>query len=125
MKMKLGALVAFVGVVLMLPADGRTQGDGYDIEDMMRLREEQAGSFAQADKELNQTWRSVQKGLSKESKAALLESQRAWLKFRDANCKFFLVDRGTMGRDEAVSCKTDMTTARTQQLKQMVADPNL
>lgn len=50
--------------------------------------------------------------------ATLLASQRAWLAFRDAECanEGYKFRGGTMQNLEAVSCKANLTKARTKQL---------
>ncbi|PTW44612.1 uncharacterized protein DUF1311 [Sphingomonas faeni] len=54
--------------------------------------------------------------------AALLESQRAWLKFRDTQC---VIEGGQYAGGSAqgmtiAGCRTDLTQARTKQLKTMM-----
>jgi uncharacterized protein YecT (DUF1311 family) len=54
--------------------------------------------------------------------AALLESQRAWLKFRDTQC---VIEGGQYAGGSAqgmtvAGCRTDLTKARTAQLKSMI-----
>ena len=54
--------------------------------------------------------------------AALLESQRAWLKFRDTQC---VIEGGQYAGGSAqgmtiAGCRTDLTKARTAQLKSMM-----
>ena len=54
--------------------------------------------------------------------AALLESQRAWLKFRDTQC---VIEGGQYAGGSAqgmtiAGCRTDLTQARTKQLKTMI-----
>jgi uncharacterized protein YecT (DUF1311 family) len=54
--------------------------------------------------------------------AALLKSQRAWLKFRDTQC---VIEGGQYAGGSAqgmtiAGCRTDLTQARTKQLKTMM-----
>ena len=54
--------------------------------------------------------------------AALLESQRAWLKFRDTQC---VIEGGQYAGGSAqgitiAGCRTGLTQARTKQLKTMI-----
>jgi uncharacterized protein YecT (DUF1311 family) len=55
----------------------------------------------------------------------LLESQRAWLKFRDAQClsESFMARGGSMQPMVASQCKTYLTELRTEQLRVLVAGP--
>ena len=54
--------------------------------------------------------------------AALLESQRAWLKFRDAQCKFegYLVKGGTAEPLMISRCSEELTKKRTEDLKSLL-----
>ena len=48
----------------------------------------QQGRFGAADRALNETYRAIMKKLPPRTTAALRESQRAWIEFRDANAAF-------------------------------------
>jgi uncharacterized protein YecT (DUF1311 family) len=52
----------------------------------------------------------------------LLEAQRAWLKYRDAHCRSegYHFRGGTMEPFMTASCKTALTEARTQDLKDLI-----
>jgi uncharacterized protein YecT (DUF1311 family) len=53
---------------------------------------------------------------------ALLESQRAWLKYRDAQCRFegYLVRGGTAEPLMVNGCQEQLTKKRTQDLKSLL-----
>lgn len=55
----------------------------------------------------------------------LLEGQRAWLKFRDAQClsESFMARGGSMQPMMISQCKTYLTELRTQQLRDLAAGP--
>jgi len=55
----------------------------------------------------------------------LLEGQRAWLKFRDAQClsESFMARGGSMQPMLDSQCKTYLTNLRTQQLRELAAIP--
>lgn len=55
----------------------------------------------------------------------LLEGQRAWLKFRDAQClsESFMARGGSMQPMLVSQCKAYMTELRTQQLRDLAAGP--
>jgi uncharacterized protein YecT (DUF1311 family) len=55
----------------------------------------------------------------------LLEGQRAWLKFRDAQClsESFMARGGSMQPMLISHCKAYMTELRTQQLRDLAAGP--
>jgi uncharacterized protein YecT (DUF1311 family) len=52
-------------------------------------------------------------------KTQLLEAQRAWIKFRDVNCSFYLdPDGGTLARVSANDCVMTTTASRAVELEQ-------
>ena len=55
----------------------------------------------------------------------LLEGQRAWLRFRDAQClsESFMARGGSMQPMLDSQCKTYMTVLRTEQLRALAAGP--
>jgi len=54
--------------------------------------------------------------------AALLESQRAWLKFREVQCRYegYLVKGGTAEPLMVSGCKDELTKKRTKDLKSLL-----
>ena len=51
-------------------------------------------------------------------RAQLLEAQRAWIKYRDANCAFYYdPDGGTLARVNANSCMLTATAERARELE--------
>jgi len=83
-----------------------------------------------ADAELNSVYKAVMKHIEAdglagtyvekdELKRSLLESQRAWIKFRDSNCEaFYTLNSGGAQRNEArTECLTEMTEARTAYIR--------
>ena len=54
---------------------------------------------------------------------ALLDGQRAWLKFRDAYCPIFGASGGSMAAMLRNLCLRDVTRARTEQLKGLMLSP--
>ncbi|MEM1086555.1 MAG: lysozyme inhibitor LprI family protein [Pseudomonadota bacterium] len=58
----------------------------------------------------------------------LRDAQRAWVAYRDANCKGFERNRfrgGTMGRLSAASCLSSMTADRAQELADLLAETRM
>ena len=88
--------------------------------------------FEEADLELNAIWPAARKAnatfaqyLPEERKAdanALLEAQRAWIKFRDAHCASIAMPNagGTIYPLIYNSCRAGVTRQRTEQLRQLV-----
>lgn len=88
--------------------------------------------YEQADAELNKTYQLILKKIkanefedylvSKQSiRRSLLKSQRAWLKYRDANCDahYTLFSGGTSRNTGRLVCLSEMTTQRAQQLRDL------
>lgn len=47
----------------------------------------------------------------------LKTAQRAWIKYRDANCAYYEFEQGTIRQIEVASCVHDMTQARAIELQ--------
>jgi uncharacterized protein YecT (DUF1311 family) len=72
------------------------------------------------DRQLNANYQSLLALLSEPRKRELLESQRAWLKFRELNCKFYYdPEGGTMARIAANDCFLNATAQRAAELKSL------
>ena len=70
------------------------------------------------DARLNQACEAVMAELLPERKKQLLETQRAWIEFRDANCSFYNdPDAGTLARVNANDCMLTSTAARVHELE--------
>jgi len=72
----------------------------------------------QQDARLNENYKRLMSKLSEERKKALLEAQRAWIRFRDANCAFW--DDPAGGQSAAVTakeCILTMTADRASELE--------
>nr|WP_181375948.1 lysozyme inhibitor LprI family protein [Polaromonas sp. H8N]AWD72302.1 hypothetical protein pH8NP2_p028 [Polaromonas sp. H8N] len=70
------------------------------------------------DARLNKAYKAVMAELSPERKKQLLEAQRAWIKFRDANCAFYDdPDGGTLARVNANACMMTATAERSRELE--------
>jgi uncharacterized protein YecT (DUF1311 family) len=83
-----------------------------------------ATTYARADAAMTREWRLTQaymRGAGAGSAMLLLDSQRAWLKFRDAQCAIegAEVAGGSMQPMTIAGCKTRLTTERTAQLRML------
>ncbi|QOT81229.1 DUF1311 domain-containing protein [Cupriavidus basilensis] len=82
-----------------------------------------AAETARQDKSLNAAYKSLQQALPPARKAQLLDAQRAWLKFRDANCSFQAdPDGGTIAGVNASACFMQMTADRARELSDFAAE---
>lgn len=74
--------------------------------------------YQRADQKINQVYNQVRDQLSANRRQQLIVAQRAWISFRDANCKFArsAVEGGTMAPLIANNCLEDLTKKRTLEL---------
>ena len=133
------ALCVCLGIVSAVPAPSRAQDQGAEpkadcnnamstVEINFCLEKE----FDKADAALNADYKKAIAKIPKmasekpyDAKSwedALRASQRAWVTFRDAECKdhvplFWMGGTGATG--EVLSCMTEMTKSRTTQLKEL------
>ncbi|MBW4669502.1 MAG: DUF1311 domain-containing protein [Cyanomargarita calcarea GSE-NOS-MK-12-04C] len=76
-------------------------------------------SYQQADKKLNQVYKQLTAKLEAPRVKKLVAAQQAWIKFRDASCKFESseVEGGTMEPLLFYGCLTRTTKERTKSLQ--------
>jgi uncharacterized protein YecT (DUF1311 family) len=61
---------------------------GAQAETQYQMNANSAKEFARADKELTELYKVLLDSLDKDGKAALISSQQAWVKYRDAESTF-------------------------------------
>jgi uncharacterized protein YecT (DUF1311 family) len=74
------------------------------------------------DARLNKAYKELMAQLSPSRKKQLLDSQRVWLKFRDANCKFYYDpdgDGGGMASVMSTDCFVSTTASRAKELESL------
>lgn len=69
-----------------------------------------------ADRRLNTAYRTARTRVSPAQAQRLLAAQRAWIAFRDANCRAYAAGEGSVTRIEAAQCRRDTTAARAAEL---------
>ena len=73
------------------------------------------------DARLNKAYKALGAELPPARKTQLLEAQRAWIKFRDANCSFYNdPDGGSMARVGANDCLMRATTERAREMEALM-----
>ncbi len=74
--------------------------------------------YQRADQKLNQVYNQVRDQFSANRRQQLIIAQRAWISFRDADCKFAIsaVEGGTMAPLIFNNCLQDLTKKRTSEL---------
>ncbi len=81
-------------------------------------------AYQRADAALNAQWAKVLAiyGDDAESKKLLLDGQRAWLKYRDAQCQLAALDSrgGSIWLLINSGCLASLTRQRTQELKELI-----
>jgi uncharacterized protein YecT (DUF1311 family) len=79
-----------------------------------------SGETKRQDIRLNENYRRLLPKLSLHRKKELLEAQRAWIRFRDANCRFYYdPEGGSLSRVTAAECFLSATADRAKELKQL------
>jgi uncharacterized protein YecT (DUF1311 family) len=75
------------------------------------------------DARLNENYKKLISKLPTERKNALVEAQRAWIKFRDANCGFYAdPEGGSAARMTANQCFLNATADRAKELRLLADD---
>lgn len=114
------ATLAWVAAPGPARAAGRNCDDASTTADMVECG---SADYKAEDKRLNTAYRALVKKLETDQNDAaklLVEAQRAWIKFRDANCNFEAASMASGGTLEPVlrlGCLAGTTKARTQELK--------
>ena len=84
-----------------------------------------SSEYKKADTELNNVYNKLKNKLGSVDKKALIEAQKAWLKFRDSNCKFISKEEsegGIIANKMKIDCLTQSTLERTKELKEMLTE---
>jgi uncharacterized protein YecT (DUF1311 family) len=80
-----------------------------------------ADELDRQDVRLNDTYKKLMSKLSRDRKKALLKAQRAWIKFREANCDYWYDPHGGRAANfNGNGCRLTMTAARTKELEGML-----
>ena len=79
--------------------------------------------LARQDALLNQNYKTLMSKLSAKRKKMLLKAQRAWIKFRDANCGFYSdPEGGTAAVLGANDCFLQATANRAKELSNLTPE---
>jgi len=68
------------------------------------------------DKRLNAAYSQALKDAEPQQRGLLREAQRAWIKFRDAQCDYIGAEQGSIARIDYAECLRSMTEKRTREL---------
>lgn len=70
-----------------------------------------------ADVRLNAAYRAARSRVPAKQAKALQVAQRAWITFRDSNCRAYAAGEGTIAQVETAQCAFSMTTQRADELE--------
>ena len=132
-KMSLKFKVTFliiIGTIMILFANNVYSQSKIDCSKAATQPEIDACSLKEyntADKELNDLYKKVTAKLNAQQKLVLLQSQRKWISFRDEYSKIYglVYEGGTVAPSAVLKSKTDITRARTQDLKFLLGQVDL
>ncbi len=84
-------------------------------------------TFENADQQMNAVYRATLKDLDNDGRQHVRAAQLAWLRYRDLHCEAVgnvRVGGGSLEPTEVLSCKADLTEARTKQIQSDYQGPN-
>ncbi len=87
--------------------------------------EELYAEYKKADKELNIVYNKLKSKLELTDKTALVNAQKAWISFRDLNCKFISKEEsegGVIANKMKIDCLRQSTLERIKELKELLED---
>jgi uncharacterized protein YecT (DUF1311 family) len=125
--MKTSPLYFFLAIVVSSPQGVQAQG-AYFSKQFTECMNKSGGITSamvecisaetqRQDQYLNKSYKALMATLSSARKEQLQEAQRAWIKFRDSNCSFYLdPNGGSMSRVSAGECVMTMTASRANEL---------
>lgn len=123
----LGVCGAAVAFVLML-GGGNAAEDDLDCRnwDQKNLNQQemnmcQQQDYEAADRQLNAAYRALTAKIDAEAKALLVDAQRAWIAFRDKECKYEAApnEGGSIYPLIYAGCLTQLTKTRTKELEEL------
>ena len=125
--MKQNAIVALgmvVGLFALPPSQAYASAACQNATTQLQLNECAAASYAKSDKDLNKVYRDILARLKgpSETKTDFIAAQRAWLKYRDAQCRFEIsgLEGGSVQPMIYSQCLDTLTQSRTKYLSQFL-----
>ena len=80
-----------------------------------------SAEYDRQDARLNENYKRLMSKLSPKRREGLLEAQRAWLKFRDANCSFYYdPEGGSAAHLAGTDCTLNATAERATELEDLM-----
>jgi uncharacterized protein YecT (DUF1311 family) len=127
-------LIAAISLVLLLGARLAASADGEMTKEHSACLEKANGVTAEMincmlaetirqDARLNENYKKLLSKVATDRKTALIEAQRAWIRFRDANCGFYAnPEGGSAARMPANECILNTTADRAKELQLLTSD---
>lgn len=111
--------------LVLLGASQLAQADSYSqcmktANTTVAMRDCSGAELKRQDVRLNQTYKSAMGSLEQPQQDKLREAQRAWVKYRDANCgMYYGLTGGTIDQLNGAGCEVDMTKQRADELEKL------
>ncbi|MGU3577276.1 lysozyme inhibitor LprI family protein [Brucellaceae bacterium C25G] len=125
MEMKFFTLIALTAALISFPTFAAI--DCNQADDQATMNQCASDQLREADEQLNSNYKEIEKRLAgdPDAKHLLLSSQRAWIKFRDAECDFSSSSTigGSIHPMMLASCRAQLTTDRNEQLEKYLSCP--
>jgi uncharacterized protein YecT (DUF1311 family) len=115
-RIALISAAALIGAAAFARADEQSvldkacDGGTYEMVDCINAK------TAILDKWLNATYSQALKDAEPKQRDLLRQAQRAWIKFRDAQCDYVGAEEGSIARVDYAECLRRMTEQRTREL---------
>lgn len=112
-------IIFLCGLALGIAAAPSYAGDCANAMTQSEMNRCEHDVYLNADDRLNQVYRALLDMLDDRGRQRLIEAERAWINYRDAHCRSETMqsEGGTMHALLYDSCLTDVTNARTEQLR--------
>jgi uncharacterized protein YecT (DUF1311 family) len=108
-------------LVCLFTGSARAQmfGAGYDCDrpTSLQIQECIQNEIATWDARLNSAYQTLEKSVDPSQREPLKTAERQWVVYRDANCKFYGLQEGTIAALKAAECKRAMTQSRASELE--------
>ncbi|MDR0277211.1 MAG: lysozyme inhibitor LprI family protein [Paucimonas sp.] len=111
--------------LVLLGASQIAQADSYSqcmqaANTTVAMRDCSGAELKRQDTRLNQAYKSTMNSLEQPQQDKLREAQRAWVKYRDANCgMYYGLTGGTIDQLNGSGCQVDMTKQRADELEKL------
>jgi len=118
-------LIATLGPITSAQQNGK-KNPCDNAQTQVEMNDCAAKEYRAADQKLNKLYADLSSKLEPERLAKLKEAQRAWIKFRDADCEFraYLNKGGTIYPMVYDGCMADNANNRVRQLVEMLNEEN-